>query len=43
MASGQRCPGGVPYRKLWMNLYRTHRDSTGWHGDLIGKVQKTST
>jgi alkylated DNA repair dioxygenase AlkB len=29
---------GVPYRKLWMNLYRTHRDSTGWHGDLIGKV-----
>lgn len=34
---------GVPYRKLWMNLYRTHRDSTGWHGDLIGKVQETST
>ena len=33
---------GVPYRKLWMNLYRTHRDSTGWHGDLIGKVQETS-
>jgi len=34
---------GVPYRKLWMNQYRTHRDSTGWHGDLIGKVQETST
>lgn len=26
-----------------MNLYRTHRDSTGWHGDLIGKVQDVST
>ncbi|MFD9735209.1 alpha-ketoglutarate-dependent dioxygenase AlkB [Umezawaea sp. NPDC059074] len=34
---------GVPYRKIWMNLYRTNRDSTGWHGDLIGKVQETST
>ena len=34
---------GVPYRKLWMNQYRTHRDSTGWHGDLIGKIQETST
>jgi alkylated DNA repair dioxygenase AlkB len=33
---------GVAYQKLWMNLYRTHRDSTGWHGDLIGKVQETS-
>lgn len=34
---------GVPYRRLWMNLYRHHRESTGWHGDLIGKVQAEST
>jgi alkylated DNA repair dioxygenase AlkB len=33
---------GVPYRYLWLNLYRTHRDSTSWHGDPIGKVQPTS-
>jgi alkylated DNA repair dioxygenase AlkB len=24
---------GVPYDGLWMNYYRDHRDSTGWHGD----------
>ena len=24
---------GVPYDGLWMNFYRDHRDSTGWHGD----------
>ena len=24
---------GVPYDGLWINLYRDHRDSTGWHGD----------
>lgn len=24
---------GVAYDRLWINLYRTHRDSTGWHGD----------
>jgi hypothetical protein len=24
---------GVTYDGLWMNLYRDHRDSTGWHGD----------
>lgn len=24
---------GVVYDGLWMNLYRDHRDSTGWHGD----------
>lgn len=23
----------VHYDGLWMNLYRDHRDSTGWHGD----------
>lgn len=34
---------GVPYRKLWINQYKTHRDSTGWHGDLIAKVQEEST
>lgn len=34
---------GVPYRRLWMNLYRTHRDSTSWHGDPIAKLQRTST
>jgi alkylated DNA repair dioxygenase AlkB len=33
---------GVDYRALWINLYRDHRDSTGWHGDLIGKVQEES-
>lgn len=34
---------GVDYRTLWINLYRDNRDSTGWHGDLIRKVQQTST
>lgn len=34
---------GVAYRYLWLNLYRTNRDSTSWHGDPIGKVQETST
>jgi alkylated DNA repair dioxygenase AlkB len=24
---------GIPYDGLWMNYYRDHRDSTGWHGD----------
>jgi alkylated DNA repair dioxygenase AlkB len=24
---------GVPYDGLWINFYRDHRDSTGWHGD----------
>jgi alkylated DNA repair dioxygenase AlkB len=37
------CHYGVAYRYLWLNLYRTHRDSTSWHGDPIGKVQQTST
>jgi len=23
----------VPYDGLWINFYRDHRDSTGWHGD----------
>ncbi|MGD0702034.1 MAG: alpha-ketoglutarate-dependent dioxygenase AlkB [Trebonia sp.] len=34
---------GAGYRYLWLNLYRTHRDSTAWHGDPIGKIQETST
>jgi alkylated DNA repair dioxygenase AlkB len=33
----------VAYRYLWLNLYRTHRDSTSWHGDPIGRIQPTST
>jgi alkylated DNA repair dioxygenase AlkB len=33
----------VAYRYVWLNLYRTHRDSTSWHGDPIAKVQETST
>ena len=33
---------GVAYRYLWLNLYRSHRDSTSWHGDPIGKIQETS-
>jgi alkylated DNA repair dioxygenase AlkB len=33
----------VAYRYLWLNLYRTNRDSTSWHGDPIAKVQETST
>jgi alkylated DNA repair dioxygenase AlkB len=24
---------GVAYDGLWVNLYRDHHDSTGWHGD----------
>jgi alkylated DNA repair dioxygenase AlkB len=24
---------GVPYDRLWMNLYRDHHDGTGWHAD----------
>lgn len=24
---------GVTYDGVWINLYRDHRDSTGWHGD----------
>jgi alkylated DNA repair dioxygenase AlkB len=34
---------GETYRSLWINLYRSHRDSTSWHGDHVGKVQETST
>jgi alkylated DNA repair dioxygenase AlkB len=33
---------GVDYTSLWINLYRHDQDSTGWHGDLIGKVQEES-
>ena len=33
----------VAYQYLWLNLYRSHRDSTSWHGDPIGKIQQAST
>jgi alkylated DNA repair dioxygenase AlkB len=33
---------GADYRSLWINLYRHNRDSTSWHGDLIGRVQEQS-
>ncbi len=33
---------GIRYRSLWINLYRDHRDSTAWHGDVIGRVQEQS-
>ena len=26
---------GIPYDGAWVNLYRSERDSTGWHGDWI--------
>lgn len=29
---------GVTYDGLWINLYRNHRDSTGWHGDRTSKA-----
>jgi alkylated DNA repair dioxygenase AlkB len=28
---------GTRYARLWINLYRDHRDGTSWHGDVIGK------
>jgi alkylated DNA repair dioxygenase AlkB len=30
----------VNYRSLWINLYRDNRDSTSWHGDVIGRRQE---
>jgi alkylated DNA repair dioxygenase AlkB len=33
---------GADYQRLWINLYRDHRDSTSWHGDNIGKRQAES-
>jgi alkylated DNA repair dioxygenase AlkB len=34
-AAAERLSGQyqVPYDGLWINFYRDHRDSTGWHGD----------
>jgi alkylated DNA repair dioxygenase AlkB len=34
---------GVACRRIWINLYRDHRDSTSWRGDPIAKIQETST
>jgi alkylated DNA repair dioxygenase AlkB len=31
---------GVAYDGLWINLYRDHRDSTGWHGDAASCRRK---
>ena len=28
---------GSCYDKIWINLYRDHRDSTAWHGDTVGR------
>ncbi len=33
---------GPAYERLWINLYRDHRDSTGWHGDGVGKREAES-
>ena len=33
---------GPAYERLWINLYRSHRDSTGWHGDGVGKREPES-
>lgn len=33
MAQALTAHYGVTYDRLWLNLYRHHRDSTGWHGD----------
>lgn len=33
MAEALTARYGVTYDRLWMNLYRHQRDSTGWHGD----------
>jgi alkylated DNA repair dioxygenase AlkB len=33
---------GTVYDRLWINHYRDHRDSTSWHGDVIGKHQEQS-
>lgn len=34
---------GARYASAWINLYRTNRDSTSWHGDAVGKTQAVST
>jgi alkylated DNA repair dioxygenase AlkB len=32
-AKARTAPNQLPYDGLWINYYRDHRDSTGWHGD----------
>lgn len=27
----------VPYKRVWMNLYRDNQDGTGWHADRLAK------
>jgi alkylated DNA repair dioxygenase AlkB len=33
---------GVPYDGLWMNWYRDHTDSTGWHADRPANMPPTA-
>jgi alkylated DNA repair dioxygenase AlkB len=28
---------GVPYKRVWMNLYRNNHDGTSWHADRLAK------
>jgi alkylated DNA repair dioxygenase AlkB len=30
----------VAYRRVWMNLYRDHRDGTSWHADRLAKQER---
>ena len=34
---------GLVFDKVWMNWYRDHRDSTGWHADRPANVPATAT
>lgn len=34
---------GVHYDWVWMNWYRDHRDSTGWHADRPANLPATAT
>lgn len=33
---------GVPYDSAWLNLYRDHNDSTGWHADRPASLCPTA-
>jgi alkylated DNA repair dioxygenase AlkB len=28
---------GIPFKRVWMNLYRDNHDGTGWHADHLAK------
>lgn len=34
---------GIPYDGVWMNWYRNHHDSTGWHADRPANKPDTAT